>query len=379
MLISFIPLFFLLFQNSLQSNLDIFCDDYCEAIYINNVYQNIQLETEKFQRREYTINARIGELITIVLTNEISKIGLAFSTEIDSKTFSSNDLAIVSWNSSKDFIESYYDYVKKEFPIYNFLANDGNPYEAREVYIQLSDNLGYRSRNVGVIQNSFVQFFYTDSIEYIDPTYNKDNIKEWEFILIEPPKYGEIYLDGNGVDRLNEKSEEVQNAYYKAVTPLQREIIKFKFRHKTSGIESPITIINIIICDEGCEICDENDYKISIEERICIKCLANMFKYRNRCYKQCPDYLYSIESELKCVKQCDETPYLYYSGQKCVSTCESNDFLYEDTNTCYSSCPLSLYAIEETKKCVAQCDLSPYLPYSPLSFPPKSQKIDLFG
>ena len=121
MLISFITLFFLLFQNSLQSKLDIFCDDYCVAIYINNVYQNIQLETKKFKRKQYTINARIGELITIVLTNEISKIGLAFSTEIDSKTFSSNDLAIVSWNSSKDFIESYYDYVKKEFPIYNFL------------------------------------------------------------------------------------------------------------------------------------------------------------------------------------------------------------------------------------------------------------------
>ena len=300
----------ILFVISLQVEFKIFCDDHCSFFYIDEVKQNIDLTAYHFQVSTVDLNIGIGNLLKIISHNQYSHIGISFSVEIDGKTFSSNDINYFSWNSSKVFPQGLYNHAGTELG--NFLGQYGDPFEAREFYIQLSNNPAYKNSNKRVFVNYYVTFFRVDSIIIIDSAITNDDIvNNWKFVLVEKPQYGEIYNEDQ--TEMIENETKVHNLHYLAKVGAKRELIKFRLENESQ--KSPLTIINIIICDEGCKGCDENDYLFSVQEKMCLGCKSDNYSYKNRCYQQCPGYLYAIDDEWKCVKEC-EPPYVYYKDNK---------------------------------------------------------------
>ena len=351
MLIFQIFLFFIFFVLSLQVTFEIFCDDYCSAFYVDGVDQNINIKDQNFRTATIDLNIGIGNLLTIVTNNKYSHIGICFKTEINGKVFSSSDLTYVSWNSSKVFPSNLYNYAAGPA---NFIAQYADPYEVREYYIYFSNNLLYKNSQKRAFVNTFISLFAVDSITIIDTAITKDDIvNNWKIVLVETPKFGEIYSEDD-TTKIEDLVINVQNLHYHAVIPAKREIIKFRLEN--GNIKSPLSIINIIICDEGCVECDENNYMLSVEEKICLGCKSQRFSYRMKCYQQCPDFFYSIDDEWKCVEQCDESPYLFYKDKKCVKNCDSPNYLYKANNTCYTSCPSTMYTNEDKNLCVDDCD-----------------------
>ena len=75
-----------------------------------------------------------------------------------------------------------------------------------------------------------------------------------------------------------ESETKVQNLHYLAKVGAKRDLIKFRLENGSQ--KSPLTIINIIICDEGCKECDENDYLFSVQEKMCLGCKSDNYSYK---------------------------------------------------------------------------------------------------
>ena len=337
------------------------CDDYCMAYYINNVKSNVAVPEGNYTLLDINLPLQIGDLLTAVVVNKYSLIGFAFDTKISGTTFTSDKSELISWNGSNVYFEQQFTKPEKEgFTTGSLWTIQGTPFEKREFYVQFSNKMAYRGRNLRVIKNNYIRCFYINYIEYIDTTYSKDNVVgKWYFELMQPLKYGELYLEDLSTKVGNKVI--IQDLYYKALKPRQKEQIIF---HLLKGDKhTPMTIINVIICDEGCLICDENSYNNSIVEQMCSICLPNTYSYRNRCYKKCPSYLYTIEDEQICVDECSDTSYPYYSGTQCLKSFNKGEYLYQKTNTFYTNFPITLYSIKETLQFVNYCLTSPYIYY----------------
>ena len=344
----------------------IFCDDYCTAIYINNIDQNINLQSSGYDVSTINLNLKIGDLLTITNENEYTVMGIALEADIGSSHFSSSDERLISWNSTKGFMSQYKDFARNYHSLNaDYRGYDGDPYEVRDYFFQFSDNIALKGRSYQTKRNICSAFFYIDNIIYIDSTLNKDNVVGvWEFELLSDLKYGSIYVSSD-MTKVEGKVV-LQNLCYKPTVSSQMEKIAFRFVN--GNRKSPMTMSYVLICDDGCGFCDENNYNTAVIEQSCITCSSsNKYRYRNRCLSTCPSYLYTITEEKICVEDCDVAPYLYYYitsySRKCVESCSSYQYLYERNNTCYSSCPSPLYKITNEKLCVDNCNVSPYLYY----------------
>ena len=65
----------------------IFCDDYYTAIYINNIDQNINLQSSGYDVSTINLNLKIGDLLTITNENEYTVMGIALEADIGSSHF----------------------------------------------------------------------------------------------------------------------------------------------------------------------------------------------------------------------------------------------------------------------------------------------------
>ena len=169
----------------------IFCDDYCTAIYINNIDQNINLQSSGYDVSTINLNLKIGDLLTITNENEYTVMGIALEADIGSSHFSSSDERLISWNSTKGFMSQYKDFARNYHSLNaDYRGYDGDPYEVRDYFFQFSDNIALKGRSYQTKRNICSAFFYIDNIIYIDSTLNKDNVVGvWEFELLSDLKY----------------------------------------------------------------------------------------------------------------------------------------------------------------------------------------------
>ncbi|KAJ8413952.1 hypothetical protein AAFF_G00065500 [Aldrovandia affinis] len=93
-------------------------------------------------------------------------------------------------------------------------------------------------------------------------------------------------------------------------------------------------------CEEGCKKC------FSVNPEHCISCREGFYKYDLKCYKTCPDKMYSFSTDMSC-EPCDDN---------CVSCddsqcywCEDGLFLSDDK--CVKECVEGFYGDEESQEC----------------------------
>ena len=381
-------------------------DDTILAIKRNNIEidpvsigYNISKHTQ-FQEMNFP-DLEVGDLVTITVFNVHSMAGILYETTIGGVNYDCSQSRCSS-NSSKS--------VTTYFGIYGFF---GEYHEIHDFYFQISNNLAYPGYAFRLSIAQQVTIFKKYKISRIDQTIDVNKVK---ILLLESLQYGTI-TDNNNNALSNQKDaiisiDNIEYINYKPNSNTFSVIDHFTFKLFVDSKYSPMTIISIVICDEGCSACDENFVERAIEKKECYECRANYYGYKKRCYSQCPKDTYKIEASKSCTEICPDdysyynthskecvnacpsdfyvynkhcyidkcpagtftlgytcydsclSPYLYYLDT-CVTSCPSGTVQYE--NYCYSSCPEGKFLISALSLCVEQCDTEPYIIYNKLN------------
>ena len=362
-----------------------------------NISKQTQWQTMNFPDLE------VGDLVTITVFNIHSMCGIKYVAEINGVGYDCSQSRCSS-NSSRS-VTNYFD-------IYGFF---GEYHEIHDFYFQISNTLAYPGYGFRLNNGEQVTIFKKDKIARIDQTIDVNKVS---ILLLESLQYGTI-TDNNNNTLLSQKDatiliENINHIYYHPDPDTFSVIDRFVFKLFVDSKYSPITIISIVVCDEGCSGCDENFVERAIEKKECYDCKSNYYKYQKRCYSQCPDGTYKIEADKSCTDICPDdfsyydhdarecviacpsdfyvynkhcyidkcpdntftlgydcydicpSPYLHYSdGKTCVVSCLDGTVEYD--SNCYSSCPEGKFLITALSLCVEQCDREPYIIYNKLN------------
>ena len=95
----------------------------------------------------------------------------------------------------------------------------------------------------------------------------------------------ELITDNNNNALSNQKDaiisiDNIEYINYKPNSNTFSVIDHFTFKLFVDSKYSPMTIISIVICDEGCSACDENFAERAIEKKECYECRANYYGYK---------------------------------------------------------------------------------------------------
>ena len=345
-------------------SLDIFGDDKILGLKLNNVEVdlstigiNLDLQCKP---QTVSLNVNVGDLVTLTVYNVHSQITFDANVDINGDSYQCN-LDTCSSNSSKP-LSTYFD------NRYGFM---GERNEIHDFYFQITNNLAYPSFAFRTDYPSNIPIFYKNRIRILDSSINIDN---WSILLVESIKYGKL-LEQNSIELQSEKGaiiplSSITRIYYSPGNDNFAVLDHFIFKLFEGSNYSPMTIIPIVVCDEGCFGCDENFVERATEQKECYFCKTDYYKYENRCYQNCPEGTFSVESNKICSKTCS-SKYLYIDNKtnSCVDSCPDDYYVYKDNcyndkcpdgtytldHICYDTCPSDYYTYNELMICLKHC------------------------
>ena len=165
--------------------------------------------------------------------------------------------------------------------------DEGRRNEIHDFYFQITNNLAYPSFAFRTDYPSNIQIFNKNRIRILDSSINIDN---WSILLVESIKYGKL-LEQNTNELQSEKGTRIPLSsitiiYYSPGNDNFAVLDHFIFKFVEGSNYSPMTIIPIVVCDEGCFGCDENFVERATEQKECYFCKTGYYKYENSQYIQ---------------------------------------------------------------------------------------------
>ena len=194
-------------------------------------------------------------MITITSYNVDNLFGIVVWTKVDTVSFSSSDVGLVTVNTTFNFdasLESAYGTSG-----YKFRGYTGKENEVRDFYFLISKNIIMKNFLTYALKGQKTPINILDKISHYPSTDTTITLSNIQFKLLSSLKYGSLYdIDGNIINTNDMRF--IDTYIYIANESSQIEKLEFQLLYQ-GVVQIEYSIISIAICREGCHnTCDIN-------------------------------------------------------------------------------------------------------------------------